>query len=302
MLQKLKATSLEPVVGFQLVPIEPTPEMLKAPPNAWEADAKITYAAMLAAAPHPVQSEQVVEEFEPQPVGYFYFDEGNWKQANDPISFPGCTKLYKHQGSQTPSSIDLARLAPFVGGLGKAILKELMDATLQPAQDQTVDAARVLEWMRTQPRKAAQLAFTEGPDRQAAYWIEIAQSEKPPKRTKGETYQNVQLPLTEEQIDAALPSGIYDCLADPWDQGIGDGDEMHSIRADVLRIVRATEAAHDIPENGLRGLISAQESVYQVWVERWGQDNGVTRNAKSTLDVLKSLQPKQQIPDRDNKT
>jgi len=42
---------------------------------------------------------------------------------------------------------------------------------------QRCDTARVLEWMRTPNRKAAQFAFTEGPERQAAYWIEIAQSE-----------------------------------------------------------------------------------------------------------------------------
>ena len=40
-----------------------------------------------------------------------------------------------------------------------------------------VDARRVLEWMRDPNRKPAQLAFTHGPERQAAYWIEIAQSE-----------------------------------------------------------------------------------------------------------------------------
>jgi hypothetical protein len=40
-----------------------------------------------------------------------------------------------------------------------------------------VDVARVLEWMRTPNRKPAQLAFTAGPDRQAAYWIEIGQDE-----------------------------------------------------------------------------------------------------------------------------
>jgi hypothetical protein len=32
---------------------------------------------------------------EQEPLGHFYFDEGQWKQARDPISFPGCTKLYK---------------------------------------------------------------------------------------------------------------------------------------------------------------------------------------------------------------
>lgn len=29
-----------------------------------------------------------------EPVGYFYFDDGVYKQAGDPISFPGCVKLY----------------------------------------------------------------------------------------------------------------------------------------------------------------------------------------------------------------
>ena len=42
---------------------------------------------------------------------------------------------------------------------------------------QTTDAARVLEWMRTPNRKPANLAFTEGPERQAAYWVEIGQQE-----------------------------------------------------------------------------------------------------------------------------
>lgn len=46
------------------------------------------------------------------------------------------------------------------------------------------DTARVLEWMRTPNRKAAQFAFTEGPERQAAYWIEIAQGE--PAAQQGE--------------------------------------------------------------------------------------------------------------------
>ena len=39
--------------GWKLVPIEPTKEMICAPPNAWPADAKVTWAAMLAAAPQP---------------------------------------------------------------------------------------------------------------------------------------------------------------------------------------------------------------------------------------------------------
>lgn len=49
-------------------------------------------------------------------------------------------------------------------------------------------------------------------------------------------------PLTDEEIETAMPSGIYDCLADPWDCGVGDGNEMRSIKKDVLRIARAVEA------------------------------------------------------------
>jgi len=48
--------------------------------------------------------------------------------------------------------------------------------------------------------------------------------------------------LTDEDISDALPSGIYDCLNDPWDCGLGDGDTIHSIKKDVLRISRAIEA------------------------------------------------------------
>ena len=39
--------------GFKIVPIVPTQAMLDAPPNAWAADALITYKAMIAASPEP---------------------------------------------------------------------------------------------------------------------------------------------------------------------------------------------------------------------------------------------------------
>lgn len=48
--------------------------------------------------------------------------------------------------------------------------------------------------------------------------------------------------LTDEEIETSMPGGIYDCLADPWDCGVGDGDEMRSIKKDVVRIARAVEA------------------------------------------------------------
>lgn len=52
--------------------------------------------------------------------------------------------------------------------------------------------------------------------------------------------------LTIQQIEEILPGGIYDCLNDPWDEGRGDNDTMHSIKSDVIRIVRAVELGHGI--------------------------------------------------------
>lgn len=57
------------------------------------------------------------------------------------------------------------------------ILKPPPEGGNQIAYADIADAGRVLEWMRDPNRKPAQLAFTHGPERQAAYWIEIAQSE-----------------------------------------------------------------------------------------------------------------------------
>jgi hypothetical protein len=58
-------------------------------------------------------------------------------------------------------------------------------AAPQPAvQEETANPARVLEWMRTPNRKPAQTAFTAGPERQAAYWIEIAQGESRPQAVR----------------------------------------------------------------------------------------------------------------------
>ena len=48
--------------------------------------------------------------------------------------------------------------------------------------------------------------------------------------------------LTDEEIIKAMPGGIYDCLNDPWDCGVGDGDTLRSIKKDVLRIARGIEA------------------------------------------------------------
>ena len=39
---------------------------------------------------------------EQEPVGYFYLDDGQWRQAHDPISFPSCTKLYTTPPQRKP--------------------------------------------------------------------------------------------------------------------------------------------------------------------------------------------------------
>ena len=38
------------------------------------------------------------------------------------------------------------------------------------------DAAAVVAWAKERPRRAANIAFTSGPERQAAYWIEWAEA------------------------------------------------------------------------------------------------------------------------------
>lgn len=58
--------------------------------------------------------------------------------------------------------------------------------------------------------------------------------------------QPVAAPLTDEQIMAALPGGILDSLADPWNEGDKNADNDSSIRTDVLRVARAVEKAHGI--------------------------------------------------------
>lgn len=39
------------------------------------------------------------------------------------------------------------------------------------------NAERVIEWARSLPRKGANVAFTAGAERQAAYWVEWAEGE-----------------------------------------------------------------------------------------------------------------------------
>ena len=38
-------------------------------------------------------------------AGYFYLDDGQWKQAHDPVSFPGCTKLYTTPPAAQPAPV-----------------------------------------------------------------------------------------------------------------------------------------------------------------------------------------------------
>ena len=48
-----------------------------------------------------------------EPVGYFYFDDGVYKQAGDPISFPGCVKLYTSPPDHTKAmrlALEIIRL------------------------------------------------------------------------------------------------------------------------------------------------------------------------------------------------
>lgn len=56
------------------------------------------------------------------------------------------------------------------------LARALMARTM--ADGDVADAARVLQWARDRPRRAACIAFTAGAERQAAYWIEWAEAEE----------------------------------------------------------------------------------------------------------------------------
>ena len=51
-------------------------------------------------------------------------------------------------------------------------------------ESEIADASRVMAWAREQPRRPAHLAFTAGPERQAAYWIEWAEARERENKTE----------------------------------------------------------------------------------------------------------------------
>lgn len=65
------------------------------------------------------------------------------------------------------------------GHMSKTRFKEALDIL----NNRDCDAGRVLEWMHSEDRKPANTAFTAGPERQAAYWIEIGQDALKPRRS-----------------------------------------------------------------------------------------------------------------------
>ena len=69
----------------------------------------VSIAQAQAAAPSQYGSQELqdlilaklTEKAAVEPVGYFYFDDGVYKQAGDPISFPECVKLYTSPPNHT---------------------------------------------------------------------------------------------------------------------------------------------------------------------------------------------------------
>jgi hypothetical protein len=117
-------------------------------------------------------------------------------------------------------TIDLSRLDPFVGGLGKAILQELKeDLAAQPAAQPTEPAGEPVAW------------YEHNPDLDA--WF-LAYSRNPKATTRplvfGDTARPA-VPLTDEQIHEI---GRNKCHLD-YEDG-----------SDVEMFARAIEAAHKI--------------------------------------------------------
>ena len=101
----------------------------------------------------------------------------------------------------------------------QAIERRLMEQ--YQAKVEQADAARVIAWAREQPRRPAATAFTAGPERQAAYWIEWAEAAERERCAK----------ICEEVETQAW--ALWKTTADPTEQGrsIGAQHCADAIRA-----------------------------------------------------------------------
>lgn len=88
------------------------------------------------------------------------------------------------------------------------------------AAEQAPDTYRIVEWATSTPRKAAALAFTAGPERQAAYWIEWAEARERER--------------WESALGAVMPADLKD-----WHQN--SPSERPSVAAWVISNLRERE-------------------------------------------------------------
>jgi hypothetical protein len=132
-----------------------------------------------------------------------------------------------HGGFLSASYID-----NFASGLDKEI-HNIPVYTTPPAQPAPVPKGWKLVPIKPTMQMVNAIADTD-PERESI-WEAVLAATSP-------AAQRQWVGLTDKDISDALPSGIYDCLNDPWDCGFGDGDTIHSIKKDVLRISRAIEA------------------------------------------------------------
>lgn len=63
-------------------------------------------------------------------------------------------------------------------------LEPLLQELRMRRKQVSVDAERLISWVTDPKRKPANIAFTEGPERQAAYWMEIAMKQPHQKGRK----------------------------------------------------------------------------------------------------------------------
>jgi len=70
-------------------------------------------------------------------AGYFYLDDGMWKQAGDPISFPTCTKLYTAP-PETPVQEPVYHLRQFGGVTKEQFDRYVETGDINPKTDATI--------------------------------------------------------------------------------------------------------------------------------------------------------------------
>lgn len=135
----------------------------------------------------------------------------------------------------------LDKFMPGVTPEDAAAMGEALDA----ADHDIADAERVIAWARDPNRKPASLAFTAGPERQAAYWIEWAEAAalRAALGKAEEALGNLTSYAKTVLPDRKCPHN-EDLTHQTWDWCVGLLEEAEAASSALSLISAARQAAH----------------------------------------------------------